>query len=206
MYRGPFQLILIWALCGPVEFAAASMPDEDLHTVRGITISTHGGGRDWGQDVIVPTVQDIKTLGANWIATHPYGSISSDGSVGRRRFDDDPATPIHWTRPIQEAHKAGLRICIKPHLAYWGTEFSWRGDITFDTDEKWARFWSEYSVWILSLAEACSEADAFVIGTELDKTLHHEAQWRALIAKVRKVYHGPITYAANWTDYKRVPF
>ena len=161
-------------------------------------------GQDWGHDVMVPTVRDIKTLGANWIATHPYGSISTDGSVGRRRFDG--AVPGHWTRPIEEAHALGLKVCIKPHLAYWGSGFSWRGDIAFDSEEEWARFWGDYSDWILRLAAACSEADAFVIGTELDKTLHDEARWRALIASVRKVYDGPITYAANWSDYKRVPF
>ena len=199
------RLIVVGVLCGVVGYATASAHEEDGSIVRGVTISTHGGGQDWGQDVMVPTVRDIKTLGANWIATHPYGSVSRDGSVGRRRFGDG-ATPSHWTRPIEEAHAQGLKICIKPHLAYWRTGFSWRGDITFDTDEQWARFWDDYSAWILRLAEACSEADAFVVGTELDKTLHHEDQWRALIADVRKVYDGPITYAANWSDYRRVSF
>ena len=197
-------LIALGLLCGVVGYATANTPEKDGSTVRGITISTHGSGQDWGHDVMVPTVRDIKTLGANWIATHPYGSISTDGSVGRGRFDG--AVPGHWTRPIEEAHALGLKVCIKPHLAYWGSGFSWRGDIAFDSEEEWARFWGDYSDWILRLAAACSEADAFVIGTELDKTLHDEARWRALIASVRKVYDGPITYAANWSDYRRVPF
>ena len=198
--------IVLWVLSGALGDAAASTPAEDGSTVRGITISTHGIGRDWGQDVIVPTVRDIKALGANWIATHPYGSIDSTGSVGYRRFGDGASPPSHWTRPIEEAHAQGLKVCIKPHLAYWRSGFSWRGEITFDTEEEWARFWGGYSAWILELAAGCREADAFVIGTELDKTLDHADQWRALIAEVRKVYDGPITYAANWSDYKRVSF
>ena len=200
------RLIIVGVLCGTIAYAAASPPDEDSSIVRGITISTHGIGHDWGQDVMVPTVRDIKILGANWIATHPYGRITSSGSVGRRRLDEGAAPPGHWTRPIEEAHAQGLKICIKPHLAYWRSGFSWRGDITFDTEEKWERFWHDYNAWILELAAACREADAFVIGTELDKTLHHESRWRALIADVRKVYTGHITYAANWSDYRRVPF
>ena len=200
------RLIIVGVLCGTIAYAAASPPDEDSSIVRGITISTHGSGHGWGQDVMVPTVRDIKILGANWIATHPYGRITSSGSVGRRRLDEGAAAPGHWTRPIEEAHAQGLKICIKPHLAYWRSGFSWRGDITFDTEEKWERFWHDYSAWILELAAACREADAFVIGTELDKTLHHESRWRALIADVRKVYTGHITYAANWSDYSRVPF
>ena len=36
--------------------------------------------------------------------------------------------------------------------------------------------------------------------------LPFEAQWRALIADVREQTGAPLTYAANWTDYERVPF
>lgn len=175
----------------------------DAAIVRGIIISTHGGGQDWGSDAMVPTLRDIKQLGANWVAIHPYATIAADGTVGIRQGDE---TPAHWTRPIKEAHALGLNICITPHLAYWRSGFSWPGDIAFETDAEWMRFWQGYRAWILTLAEACKDADAFVIGTELDKTLHREAEWRALIADVRTIFKGPVTYAANWTDYRRVPF
>ena len=202
---GLFPVFMVGLLFFVWVSTATATPEDNDSIVRGITISTHGSGRDWGQDVMAPTVRDIKSLGANWIATHPYGSISDDGSVGGRRLEDGGA-PSHWTRPIDEAHAHNLKICIKPHLAYWRSGFSWRGEIAFDSDEQWARFWRDYSAWIVGVAEACSEADAFVIGTELDQTIHHEAEWRALIADVRAVYDGPITYAANWSDYRSVPF
>lgn len=181
--------------------SASTFPDASI--VRGIIISTHGGGQDWGTDAIVPTLRDVKQLGANWVAIHPYANIAANGTINLRQGDHPPA---HWTRPIKEAHALGLNICITPHLSYWRSGFSWAGDIAFETDEEWARFWQGYRTWILTLAEACKEADAFVIGTELDKTLHHEAEWRTLIADVRKVFKGSITYAANWTDYRRVSF
>ena len=198
-----FRYCFILLLFTPFEAQAF----DDALPVRGITISTHGGGRDWAGDEIVSTLRDIKILGANWVATHPYAGISQDGSVGLRRFEGaSDSAPAHWTRPIVEAHAQGLKICIKPHLAYWRSGFEWRGEIAFRTAEEWARFWSDYRAWILSVAKACKDADAFVVGTELDKTLHHEAEWRALIADVRKVYGGRITYAANWSDYERVRF
>ena len=140
---------------------------------------------------MVSTLRDIEILGANWVATHPYAGISQDGSVRIRRFEGaSDLAPAHWTRPIVEAHKRGLKICIKPHLAYWRSGFEWRGEIAFRSEEEWTRFWTDYRAWILAVAEACKDADAFVIGTELDKTLNHEAEWRALIADVRKVYKG----------------
>jgi len=173
--------------------------------VRGIIISTHGIGRDWGSDMIVPTMADISAVGANWVAIHPYARISRDGSV-RYRDANSTEAPAHWTRPIREAHALGLKICIKPHLAHWGSGFPWRGEIAFEEDAAWERFWREYRAWILRLATACKDADGFVVGTELDKTLHYEDAWRGLIAEVRAVTDAPLTYAANWTDYRRVPF
>lgn len=173
--------------------------------VLGITLSTHGSGQDWGSDQIGTTLQDMRQVGANWVAIHPYARISGEGQVSFRDFD--PASPpAYLIRPIQEAHQRGLKLCIIPHLAYWGSPFSWKGDIAFERPEDWERFWRDYSYWITRLAAACQGADGFVVGTELDRTLDHENQWRALIAQVRKVTLAPLTYAANWTDYTRVPF
>ncbi len=172
--------------------------------IRGITVSTHRGGEEWASDAIVPTFASIEALGANWVAIHPYGRISADGSVRFSPLTDESVVLLQ--RPIQEAHELGLKILIKPHLAYWRSPFSWRGEIDFDTDEAWTRFWSDYEKWILALASVATEADAFAVGTELDRTLAQEQPWRGLIGRVRKVYEGPLTYAANWSDYQRVPF
>ena len=56
-------LILVFALATTI-FANDSAPDKSQ--VQAITISTHGGGRDWGSDAIVPTLLAIRDLGANW--------------------------------------------------------------------------------------------------------------------------------------------
>ena len=177
----------------------------DKAEVRGITISTHGGGRDWGSDAIVPTLEAIRDLGANWVSIHPYASIDADGSLRWSEIDRDNP-PAHIVRPILEAHRLGLSICIKPHIAYWRSPFSWRGEITFQNDEEWQRFWRDYRQWISQLAAVCREADGFVVGTELDLTLAFEEEWRELIAEVRQHTNAPLTYAANWSDYQRVPF
>ena len=188
--------------------ASAALADDlavDKTIVHGITISTHGGGRDWGSDAIVPTLEAIRDLGANWVAIHPYASIDADGSLRWSAIDPENP-PAHIVRPIREAHRLGLNICIKPHIAYWRSPFSWRGEITFADDEQWRRFWQDYKKWITQVAAVSGEADGFVVGTELDLTLDFEEEWRALIAEVRRHTDAPLTYAANWTDYRRVPF
>ncbi len=175
--------------------------------VHGMTISCHGSGRSWGSDDMVKSMVKLRSMGVNWIAIHPYAGINPNGTVGgsprRSRMYQDTT----WlTRPIEEAHKLGLKIMIKPHIAYWGSPFSWRGEIAFETQEQWDRFFETYKQWITLVAELSKDADAFVVGTELGKTVHHEKQWREIISAVKQEFDGPLTYCANWDRYEQVPF
>lgn len=80
------------------------------------------------------------------------------------------------------------------------------GDITFDTEAQWQRFFRGYTEWIVNVAAATRDADGFVVGTELDLTLHRVEDWRRVIRAVREVTDAPLTYAANWTHYEEVTF
>lgn len=193
-----------------VATAAPSTPSGTVpdarHKIRGMTISCPTDGVEWGRDEMLPTLDQLARDGCNWVAIHPYAGIERDGTVSewrRLRFDAPPA----WiTRPIREAHARGLKVLIKPHIGYWGSGFDWRGAITFEGEAAWRRFATTYQRWIVKVAQASAGADAFAVGTELDKTLHREGDWRRVIAAIRAVYTGPLTYAANWTDYQRVTF
>lgn len=173
--------------------------------VKGMTISCQTWGWEWGTDKMVESMKELKALGVNWISIHPYARVSLEGTVQSRRINANHN--LTWlTRPIIEAHKLGLKICIKPHLAYWGSGFRWRGEISFHKSQQWDNFFKSYSALILNLAQICNNSDAIVIGTELDKTVAYEDEWRDIIKQIRSVYSGPISYAANWTDYKDIPF
>jgi hypothetical protein len=51
------------------------------------------------------------------------------------------------------------------------------------------------------------KAEIFCIGTELGATIKERPGfWSSLIDTLRKAYHGKLTYAANWDDYKHFPF
>lgn len=172
--------------------------------VHGMTVSCPTNGWEWGTDEMVETMEDLATIGVNWITIHPYASIGLDGSVRLYRMRND-SDKRYITRPIEEAQRLGLKMMMKPHLSYWG-RFSWRGAIEFDTDEKWRRFFAEYEAWIVDMARLSKGADAFVVGCELEKTTKYEKEWRKIIAAVREVYDGPLTYAANWNNYQSVKF
>ncbi len=175
--------------------------------VRGMTISCQTWGWEWGSGGFSDELARLGDLGVNWIAIHPYASIHADGSVGQMREALDPDAPPVWlTRPRQATTERNIALLIKPHLAYWGSPFRWRGEIAFEDDDARARFWRDYGDWIVKLARATSSADAFCVGTELNGMQADEAEWRKLIARVRGVTDAQLTYAANWDRFEDVPF
>lgn len=181
-------------------------PIDPFKQVRGITISCPRAGQIWGTDEMVQTMRHLRKMGVNWVTIHPYASIRSDGTVGSSNIQGLYRDPVWLTRPIREAHALGLKIMIKPHIAYWGTPFSWRQKITFKTERQWKRFFSTYERWITMVAELSANADAFVVGTELGGTDHRQSDWRRIIAAVRSLFNGPLTYAANWDRFEEVGF
>ncbi|MEM7229049.1 MAG: hypothetical protein AAF432_09570 [Planctomycetota bacterium] len=199
--------VFLLLIAGVLSAAVSTPRPNDAHRiVQGMTISCPGSGQIWGSDEMVATMAELKAMGVNWIAIHPYGGIRNDGRI------TDPAQhtmyqdPTWLRRPIEEAHALGLKILIKPHIAYWGSKFSWRGEIQFETEEEWNRFFESYERWILHVAELSHDADAFAVGTELDRTVQFEDEWRDIIAKIRARTDAPLTYAANWDSYQRVTF
>jgi len=103
--------------------------------------------------------------------------------------------------------KNGIDVMLKPQIWVWKGEFT--GTITMQTEEQWKELETSYDNFILSYAQLAEETQVpiFCIGTELKKFVEHRPDyWQRLIAKIRKVYTGKLTYAANWDEYTRTPF
>jgi hypothetical protein len=189
--------------------AALAIPQGAVHPdatfVHGMTISCQTWGWEWGTDGFAAELEDLAKLGVNWVAIHPYASIRADGTVGARRFDAEH--PPEWLlRPIREAHARGLSILVIPHIAYWGSPWSWRGAIDFQDPARLARFFETYTAWMAGVAGSAREADGFCIGNETDRLLRCDVEWRAVIAAVRAATPARLTYAANFDSYAKVPF
>lgn len=113
-----------------------------------------------------------------------------------------PRTPTDsdLVHVIQIAHANGLKVMLKPHLDL-ADDSAWRGEINFGSDEsKWQTWFSNYTTFITHYAALASDqnVELFVIGTELVGTTHRENDWRNVVAAVRNIYPGPLTYAADY--------
>ena len=93
-------------LMAPGEPGPAVKPPPDpepklasFDVVRGMTVSCQTWGWEWGTDGMVEAMRELKALGVNWIAIHPYAGIRSDGTVRihQRWYGEN-----NWlTRPIE---------------------------------------------------------------------------------------------------------
>ncbi len=112
----------------------------------------------------------------------------------------------------RRAEALGMGIILKPHVwvGSYDTEGQARGEIAFETEAQWQRWEAAYRRFLLHYARLAEAVGAAVLvgGTGLAGTVQaREAFWRNLIADVRSLYGGKLTYAANWyEEYRQVPF
>ena len=171
---------------------------------KGMTVSCQTWGKEWQTPEMAQTLDELKSLGVNSFAIHPYARIREDGQVTFRVVDDHR----HVRVPLDWARERGMAAMVIPHLGYWGTKFSWRGEIRFATPAEWARFFADYENWIVEMAKVAEAhaAELFCVGLEYTHAQKFEAEWRKIIAAVRAVYRGKVTYGANWNEYEEVKF
>lgn len=163
----------------------------------------YGGGQ------AARSLDSLSYLQINALAIVPYSYMPSPHRIDRLPIvrqagseNDEAVLFSHF-----QAQQRGWSTLMKPQI--W-LRNSWPGDIEFDSNAEWNRFFDEYEKWIrhYALLAEMYEFDALCIGTELvQTTLQHEAKWRALIQRIRGLYSGPLTYAANWgAEFEQLPF
>ena len=81
--------------------------------------------------------------------------------------------------------------------------------IAMRNEADWRRWFHSYEGYVLPYAREAQAAgaDMFCVGRELDSTVvRREADWRALVARIRAEFHGPLTYSANFDTWQGVGF
>lgn len=167
-------------------------------------VSMVGAVEEVGSESLHP----IKQVNANWVCLIPFAFGSSDATTLTYNAD------WQWWGEKKEgiiagtknAHNLGLKVMIKPQI--WFRHGYYVGHYDAKTKEEWQAWEQNYENYILEYAQIAEsqKAEMFCIGTEFTKFVEERpAFWSQLINKVRKVYSGKITYAANWDAYQRFP-
>ena len=163
--------------------------------------------RGYGSDASDASLAVLAELGTDWISITPFGF--------QRNRDD---TEFHWGGSqfsetddrlhavTAQAHVRGIKVMLKPHI--WLRPPAWVGEVEPTTEADWSLWFGSYREFILHYAALARDADieALCIGNELARTTHRETAWRALVAEIRTVYPGVLTYGAHADEVWDVPF
>ena len=156
----------------------------------------------YGSKLAKASLEKLQSLGTNAVAIVPYGYQRNPRTPsflgvqhGAGSENDESVIYAHL-----EAQKLGMYTLMKPQLWING---SWPGDVEMSDDSGWDQFFDYYYRWIRHYAMIAEirQFDALCLGVEFSiATRGKPDAWRAIIKKIRGLYSGPITYAANWGE------
>ncbi|MFQ5605590.1 MAG: hypothetical protein ACE5HS_20150 [bacterium] len=200
-------------------FVCCMAPDAGLYPENypGDRISKQCGV-SWVAGAVPVTVEDFQPLlksGVNWIVQTPFGWQRNFNSP---KFELVTKGRIYWGETDEGleittrlAKSVGIKTLLKPHI--WLSNRSngkWRAQIEMDSEADWRQWFASYEKFILHYARLAqrNQIAALCVGVELHITvLKRESDWRKIIAAIREVYNGKLTYAANWfQEFEDVKF
>jgi hypothetical protein len=208
MKRSVRSAVLIALGAAVASAGAAGQANLTRSGIRGVTVgpieSALHPGKGYGSAACGRTMTELSRMGANWTSVTPYGRIADLKPTGidwsfEAPFDENRAAV---GAAIRQAHENGLQVLLVPHI--WVENGQWRGHIDPGDDAAWERWMRSYRAFVLAWAAvaAMAHADMLSVGVELRSwaTSWRAARLFSIIADVRKVYSGPLTYSANWDD------
>ncbi|MEM9192300.1 MAG: hypothetical protein AAGF12_24210 [Myxococcota bacterium] len=187
--------------------------DAGFEAIRGVTVgpieSSQQAGRGYGTVYSGRLLDELARMGVNWISITPFGRIWSLDST---EISMDFEAPYESNRDairtmVAQARARGIRVMLIPHL--WVETGGWRGEIDPGNEDAWRTYRSAYADFVLRWAVDAERAgvDAFSIGVECKSwSGRFGSFWDQLIAQVRSVYRGLLTYSANWDEVDSVLF
>ncbi len=159
----------------------------------------------------VDSMRKLAGTGANWVCLSFGAEMEKPNEPEILWADKNPSmvTDNEIRRAISLARENNLKIILKPVVNV--RDGTWRAWIKFETADgetdmqAWDKWWADFRQFLLHYAGIAEEtgSEMLCLGCEMESTEKFEERWRNLIAEIRKVYSGAITYNANHgTEHK----
>lgn len=162
------------------------------------------------QEIKASDFEPVKNINANAVAVMPFAFMESLESPElrfnlERQWWGERLEGVRKT--VHMAKEKELAVMLKPHI--WIRRGEFTGHINLKTEEDWKKFEDNYREYILLFAALAEEegVEILSLGTELNSFVEARPEfWRSLIAEVRQIYKGELTYAENWDKIDNVGF
>lgn len=184
---------------------AQTMPEEraGVFEIRGMSYPSFRNGRYAGADSTA-SLAALAGSGANFVAIIPtrFSKTIKDGTFAATSATEADANVV---KAIGDAHAAGLAVLLKPHVdASDGKPRSLYAPADVGA---WFASYEAFLVHYAALA-ARNHVEMFSVGCELDSLAgpRYRDRWLHAIGAVRKVFAGPLLYAASGNEADKVSF
>lgn len=168
--------------------------------IKGITFASFACAGSFCTKDAKESLQNLKNrTGADFIILVPNGLQDTPQSeeicyTTKATMHDDELVAM-----IRYAKELGMRVALKPTANC--KNGTWRAHINFfDMDvhcePKWSNWFRSYTAFQLHYAEIAERehCEMFIAGCEMVMSERRETQWRKLIADIRNVYSGLVSY------------
>lgn len=189
----------------PVDEAATTTGARSLPYLKGFNFAHEGYSiyDSYGSSLAAESLRKQQQLGANALALVPYSYLRDPTQPAHLPFMRRAGTETDESviRDALLARGLGLKVVLKPQL--WLGRGKWPGDVNMGSEEDWQAFFQHYYRWMrhYALMAEIHELDLLCVGVEFAQaTLARPADWQQLIQRLRGIYTGPMTYAANWGE------
>ncbi len=163
----------------------------------------------YGSEAARQSLVELQNLGTNAIAIVPYSYMQDAQKPSPLPLMQRAGSETDESVVASHAHAKAMNMytMLKPQIWMRG---SWPGDIMMKNEADWQQFFEYYYRWMrhYALLAEMEQMDILCVGVEFAKaTIERPEDWRRLIRKLRGIYHGPITYAANWgEEFEKLSF
>ena len=172
---------------------------------RGMVLGLYAGLPDYDYR---DDLDRIAAAGATCVSLQAIYRMDTGRSVEIHRHPTSSPTEASLRRTFRQARADRLRVLFFPTInirneaddARW-----WRGNIE---PADWDRWWRNYTAFNVHLARIAQEegVEWYSVGTEMASTHRFPDRWRALVAAVRAVYRGKVTYSVNFDSHDEFTF
>jgi hypothetical protein len=220
MFKRAAFCLLSFVICFPLAGFAAEVnsPAAFTHTssptgfIKGFSWGWTGTRGQYLGDAPVESMKKMTETGANWICIAFAGLMDEPNDPRISWGDNEPCmvTDAEVRRAIELARQNNLKIILKPTVDV--RDGTWRGYIDFRTAEgrtntaAWNKWWGYFGKFLIHYAKIAEDTkcEMLCLGCEMGTTERFVKEWRDVIAEVRKVYKGAITYNANHGNEDKV--
>lgn len=196
------KFIFSVAIC--LVISSCAMSPSSTTKINGVS---YVGTRD---SLLLEHVEPLKNNFVNYTSLMPFGFIRDQShpeiifNTERQWFGEKGIGIRQYAEILR---KEDINIMLKPQI--WIRRGEFTGHLQMETEAAWQQLEHSYETFILEharLAEALN-IPIFCIGTELERFIKFRPEyWQRLITKIKHIYKGKLTYAANWDEYQTTPF